>query len=160
MHEFVQQAQYQEPAQNDENLIPTCTFDQAVADDTIVVDTSALSPMMLPPYSTSRRASKAKEEDTSELVPHHQIALESSNFKLALGLFANNTGMSRQEYLALKEILSLLGNTEIDSLPSSVTTLKKQVTRQLPLLKMRKKSIPLIPAKLASETAARKATGF
>ena len=99
-------------------------------------------------------------EDTSELVPHNRIPLESSKFKLALGLFANNSGMSRSEYISLLEILQMLGHDEISKLPCSVTTLKNSVIRQLPLLDMRKKSIPLIPEKLATETATRKALGI
>ena len=70
--------------------------------------------------------------------------------------------MSRSEFLCIKEIIAMLPgeSAEINSLPASVTTLKKQVIRQLPLLNMRKKSIPLIPAKLPTETATRKAAGI
>ena len=68
--------------------------------------------------------------------------------------------MSRSEYTSLLEIPNLLGHREISKLPSSVTTLKKQVFRQLPLIDMSKKSIPLIAAKLATDTATRKVLGI
>ena len=104
--------------------------------------------------------SKAEIKDTSELVVYNRLPLESSKFKLAFGLFANNTGMSRTEYFALLETLQMLGYKEITGLPRSVTTLKGQVICQLPLIDMRKKSVPLISVKLATETATCKALGI
>ena len=83
-----QQDQYQKPAKDDEINIPTCDFDDgASGDDTDTEIRQAAEPQtgsMLPPYSASRRSSKAMLEDTSELVHHSHIALESSKFKLTL----------------------------------------------------------------------------
>lgn len=87
IQEVVQQEQYQQQTQNNDatdDSIPTCEFDQAGDEDTIVVDTPNVPDFMLPPYSTSRRSSHAKEKDTSELVRHNQIALESSKVSLLL----------------------------------------------------------------------------
>lgn len=48
---------------------------------------------------------------------------------------------------------------DITSLPSSLATLKRHVYRQLPLLDMRTKEIPLVQEKLPTETATRRAQG-
>ena len=45
-------------------------------------------------------------------------------------------------------------NQEIGRLPESVQTLKKWAKAEMPLLQLRKKSIPLIPEKLASSRQA------
>jgi hypothetical protein len=54
----------------------------------------------------------------------------------------------------------MINRPEINNLPRSVSTLKSLAIRHLPLLDMRYKSIPLIPEKLATDTATRKALGI
>jgi hypothetical protein len=85
-------------------VILTCEFDEV---DIEAEQASVLVTLgsMLPLYSTSRRSLKAKLKDTSKLIIHDRVPLMSLKFKLTLGLFANNTGMSRSEYTSLWEIL-------------------------------------------------------
>ncbi|KAN0073507.1 hypothetical protein V8E54_008727 [Elaphomyces granulatus] len=75
-----------------------------------------------------------------------------SQLEMALGIFADNTGMSRTEWAALRQILTLVDHSMIQRLPHSLTMLKRHLSRELPLLPMRKKSIPLAE-KIATEKA-------
>ncbi|KAN0071000.1 hypothetical protein V8E54_011165 [Elaphomyces granulatus] len=79
-----------------------------------------------------------------------------SQLEMALGIFADNTGMSCTEWAALRQILTLVDHPMIQRLPHSLTTLKRHLSRELPLLPMCKKSIPLATEKIATEKALRK----
>src|SRR6266850_983735 len=116
--------QYQKPEDDDDkNAIPTGAFEEEfeIEGETTIVDNRTelelehvAPPSMLPPALTSRRLSTAELEDTSTLIVHDRIhAVPDSKFKLALGLHANNTGMSRSEYTSLLEILKMLDHPEI-----------------------------------------------
>lgn len=72
-----------------------------------------------------------------------------------MGLWAEECGLSRSSYNALQEVLRLLEpNQETGQLPESVQTLKKWAKAEMPLLQLRKKSIPLIPEKMATSRQA------
>jgi hypothetical protein len=80
----------------------------------------------------------------------HKVTLNPHKFRLALGLWAEDVGISRPHWSSLLEILRIYGlgpkfAEEVAKLPSSLSTLKQQTKAQLPLLKIRKKAIPLIP---------------
>ena len=111
---------------------------------------------MAPP---SRRPSDFSK-DTSTLVRHrHSFDPYMPKFEVAFGLWASTVGISRNEFTSLREILGMLDNAQFQSLPASLPTLKRRLNRQLPLLDMRTKEIPLIPENLPTETATRKAQG-
>ena len=67
--------------------------------------------------------------------------------------------MSRPQYAALCQNLSPSDERNLQRLPNSLTTLERRVRKQLPLLELRRKEIPLATAKLATKTAARKERG-
>ena len=168
LQEFQQENQYNEPCQNIKDAadgIPTMDFDdvdaltesETEAEATPASAPTAASATMGPP---SCRPSQPGEEDTSTLVRHHHYYDDSiSQFETALGLWATNVGISRSEYTGLREILHLVLHRDTGALPGSLTTLKRRLNRQLPLLDMRTKDIPLIREKLPTDTATCKACG-
>jgi hypothetical protein len=54
----------------------------------------------------------------------------------------------------------MIKDLSVSNLPKSLGTLKRHVTKELLLLSIQKKSIPLIVEKLATKTVTRKASGF
>ena len=84
-------------------------------------------------------------EDESEFITHmHFHDPNMSQLEMALGIFADNTGMSRTEWAALRQILTLVDHPMIQRLPHSLTTLKRHLSRELPLLPMRKRVFHLL----------------
>ncbi|KAL8802829.1 MAG: hypothetical protein Q9200_006455, partial [Gallowayella weberi] len=153
-----QLADYQSVAPEEAGTEAIVEFDEH--DDTISPDTLVDSPpstaTMMPP---SRRSSLGLPLDTSVPVPHQRSIHSRSKFIIALGLWAEETGLSRTHYSSLLEILRMLQpNEEISKLPESLGTLKKWLKEQLPLLQLRTKSIPLLPEKLPSMKASLKAS--
>ncbi|KAN0081824.1 hypothetical protein V8E54_003122 [Elaphomyces granulatus] len=71
-------------------------------------------------------------EDESEFIAHmHFHDPNMSQLEMALGIFADNTGMSRTEWAALRQILTLVDHPMIQRLPHSLTTLKRHLSREL-----------------------------
>lgn len=168
LQELEQEDQYSEPRQSIEDAadgIPTIDFDDIDAlteseSEAGAIPASAPIPASATMGPPSRRPIQPGEEDTSTLVHHHHYFDDSiSQFETALGLWATNVGISRTEYTGLREILHLLPHRDTGALPGSLTTLKRRLNRQLPLLDMRTKDIPLIREKLPTDTATRKARG-
>ena len=90
------------------------------------------------------------DDDPDSEQVKHKVTLNPHKFRLALGLWAEDVGISRPHWSSLLEILRMYGlgpklAEEVAKLPSSLSTLKQQTKAQLPLLTMRKKAIPLIP---------------
>ena len=139
-------------------------FDEAV-DDSMNIDISedkqatitstTAESIMAPP---SHHFSTA-EDDPAEPIPHPRTRdLKPSKFKLALGLWCEDTGISRSQYSSLYEILQMLGpHPELAKLPESLRTLKNHTKGNLPLLQLMKRSIPLIPEKLPTSAETKKA---
>ena len=101
---------------------------------------------MLPPR---RRSLTALEEDISEEVAQPHTPFDQDTFQMTFGLWCQDASITRQQYASLLEVLSLLDDkTQIHALPRSIETLRRKTRSHLPLMKIRKKSIPLIPAKL------------
>lgn len=99
----------------------------------------------------TRRSSVAFLEDTSIPIPHERSETPCSKFILAMGLWAKDCGVSRRQYESLREVLRLFEpHDKISKLPESVTTLRKWTKADTPLLPLREKKIPLLPAKLAT----------
>ena len=91
---------------------------------------------MLPP---SRRSSII---DLSEEVPHARASLEMKPFILAFGLWCQVTGVTRRDYQSLLEVFELLDDVQtLKELPRTVSTLKRHVSGQLPLMKLRKQDV-------------------
>jgi len=92
-------------------------------------------------------------EDDSEIVEHVRTkTTDPSRFRIALGLWCQETGISRPQYASLLEILRMPElPQEVHKLPSCLSTLKRQTTAQLPLLLMRKKSISLQSEQLGKD---------
>ena len=99
----------------------------------------------------------AQKEDDSELIAHmHFHDPNMSELEMGLGIFANITGMSHAEWTILHQTLMLVDHPMIQKLPKTLKTLKRHIKKELPLLPMRKKSIPLVAEKIATEKALRK----
>lgn len=102
---------------------------------------------MLPP---SRRSSIA---DLSEEVPHRRSTWEMNTFQLAFGLWCETSGLTRQSYQGLLEVFNLLDDLKtLKDLPRSITTLKKQVNAQLPLMKLRRQGIDVVQEQLPTQS--------
>ena len=87
---------------------------------------------MLPP---SRRSSVV---DLSEEVPHKRATWEINTFTIALGLWRETSGITRHNYQSLLKVFELLEDIKtLKGLLRTVSTLKKWVKRQLPLIKLR-----------------------
>jgi hypothetical protein len=146
-----------------ENAIPTTGFNFDEVDDSDM-DMEPPSPPMQtmgppprPMQNMELPSRPIQVEDESEFIAHmHFHDPNMSQLEMALGIFADNTGMSRTEWAALRQILTLVDHPMIQRLPNSLTTLKRHLSRELPLLPMRKKSIPLAAEKIATEKALRK----
>lgn len=79
-----------------------------------------------------------------------------SPFHLALGLWFEKSGCTRTEYARLREVLQLQKASadeegeELQSLPRKLDSLKRQVRRHIPLLKLLRKALPVIIEKQPS----------
>ncbi|KAI1822978.1 hypothetical protein F4861DRAFT_540483 [Xylaria intraflava] len=116
------------------------------------------SPKASGSMSTSRKRWDA--EDISEALPHRRHPELLSNIHMALGVWAQLNGITDRTYQGLKEILQtqITADTlgDIASLPISVRTLKASMRRRLPLIEMRKASIPLQAGKMPTARLLRK----
>ena len=85
------------------------------------------------------------KDEPSEQIPHRRSAdANPSRFTVALGLWCEEAGISRVQYTSLLEILRMPELPQkVPTLPKCLSTLKKQTAATLPLLAMRKRSIPL-----------------
>ena len=110
---------------------------------------SVFTPFALPSHLGSV-TSIMSEDESIPLQDIHKPQTVMSRGELALGLWCTNTGTSRAEYSALLEVLKLLDQDVINRLPSRVDTLKRRVKEQLPLLELRKSTVPLAPEKQPS----------
>ena len=78
---------------------------------------------------------------------------------MALGLWCQIPGITRQNYQSLLEVFELLENLEtLKNLPRSVTTLKKYVKAQLTLLKLRHQGVPITLDKQPTQGSKSKAS--
>lgn len=155
LQDLQQLAGYQDAPLDDLDAKDTIEFDAPEEAGEAESSTESSFTMMSFP---SRRSSSAFQPDASEALPHRRSIHTRSNFVLALGLFCEDAGISRKHWRSLREILRMLEpHPEISQLPESVSTLKLWAREQLPLLPMRSKKIPLVPAKLPSMKANLKA---
>lgn len=94
-------------------------------------------------------------DDTSILVPVRQNrSIQTSSFEKALAIFADLTGLSRQDWASLREILFLVRDKDddvpgmIQSLPRQLSTLRDRMRGRMPMMHMREADIPLNILKL------------
>jgi hypothetical protein len=99
-----------------------------------------------------RRSDRA---DTSILLPMHQNKhIEISKFEKALATFVDLTGVSREDWASLREILFLIRDKDgelppmIEQLPKQVSTLRDRMRKRMPMMNMREADIPLNVLKL------------
>ena len=146
--------------------LPTSAFineDDGMGSQTVIAETQTAtveSGTIFESASSSRQPFTAFfDPDASDPIPHTRVEdLNPNKFKLALGLWCEQVGISRPQYTSLREILRMLEpNPDISRLPETLSTLRRHTRGQLPLLPMRKQSIRLNPAQLPTETATRKA---
>ena len=103
----------------------------------------------MPPPSRRSSTTLDFEIDMSEEVPYHQATTEMSDFMLALELWVQEAGITTDMYIALLEVLQMLDHlSQIQLLPKSLSTLKRNIRTQFPLMKMRKLQLSLNPEKL------------
>ena len=136
--------------------LPTEPFErEEVLSSTLSATLSGTIPAT-PSTATGTATAAADDEDDSEFVEHLRAkTTDPTRFRIALGLWCQEAGISRPQYTSLLEILRMPElQQEVSKLPSCLSTLKRQTTAQLPLLPMRKKSIPLEAEQLAKDKAA------
>ncbi|KAA6414269.1 MAG: hypothetical protein FRX48_02632 [Lasallia pustulata] len=106
---------------------------------------NASGDMAAPPHQPSI----AVQEDLSEEVEHKRTLAPMNDFILAFGLWCKTESISRQSYMSLLECLCLLRTVApIAALPSTVSTLKKNIQAQLLLMQLQRRPLALIPEKL------------
>ncbi len=111
---------------------------------------------MSPP---TRRSSLTLDPDLSEEVPHQRSSQVLDDFVMLLGLWCQDAGITRQQYSGLLEVLALIENKgQVQRLPKSIATLRRNVKASLPLMKMRRKEIPLSVEKLPTFSRAKETT--
>ncbi|KOC15938.1 hypothetical protein AFLA70_169g002151 [Aspergillus flavus AF70] len=99
----------------------------------------------------------AISDDKSEPVPHYTSPYAMDNFHFLLGLWCIDTNLSREQYASLLEVLKTLRSVcPIQTLPVSLSTLKKNCKGQIPIIPIRRKKIPVISSKLPTLSAAEK----
>ena len=104
------------------------------------------SDTMLPP---TRHPLIPESQDKFEEVPQPALKIDLDSFQIALGLWCQDSAITRQQYAGLLEVLSLLETTsQIDELPRSIDALRQRTKARLPLMKLRRQQIPLVAAKL------------
>ena len=108
--------------------------------------TADASASMLPPQS--RRPS----QDLSEALPHPRVRDEDPDaFILALGLWCEESGISRTQYSGLREILRMLEpHPMLNRLPANFAPLRRRTKGWLPQLQLRRAMLPLNASKLPS----------
>lgn len=119
----------------DEVSISKVEFNDEVDDKVTATSPATLLSVIMKP--SFHQSFSAFLEDTSESISHHCIKDEPSRFKLALGLWCEDIGIFRTQYTGLLEILWMLQSTgvsELAKLPDSLSTLKRHIKGQLPLL--------------------------
>lgn len=95
--------------------------------------------------------------DESEEVLHRFEHGNVSDFKFAFGLWCLEVRVTVKHYHSLLQVLSLVQDLmELRTLPHSLTTMKEKTRCHLPLMKMRKKKVPLQLTKLATQQAKHK----
>ena len=156
LQEVQQAEQYQSvfPDHDTESPPPIVNFEDDPTDtpdrgDGTVSDLNftPLEATMLPPQS------RRPPDDKSELLPQHRIphALEDPDpFVLALGLWCEESGISRQQYTSLRQILKLLEpHPSLSRLPDGYAGLRR-TKGYLPQLPLRRALVSLAPEKLAT----------
>ncbi|RYC62816.1 hypothetical protein CHU98_g3384 [Xylaria longipes] len=92
--------------------------------------------------------------ESSTIVKHTRRRHDMNDFTMALGLYCTRNGVSRKQYIMMKEIFALLkkgeGVNKLNKLPETVDTLKRYVREELPLLEIRSQLVALNPDKLPS----------
>ena len=99
--------------------------------------------------STEPPSGQSSIPDLSQEVEHIRAKSEMSQFGLAFGLWCETTGISRNDYAGLLEVLGLLQDlNEIKTLPKTITTIKKHVSAQLPLIKLRHQDVAVASSRI------------
>ena len=137
----------------DIDSIPSDNEDEDEDEDIQTIIPSA--PVQSPPISMSLPPIPPTNGDgfySSDPIHHIQNKdRPPKDFELGFGLWCEKYGVPRPQYEGLRQLLKLLGpHPLLDHLPECVDTLKQHVKDRLPLLPLRKRSIPLLAEKLPS----------
>lgn len=134
-----------EPVISDQPVEQPVIADEPVEIGSIVVATHrATAPGEMPtdPYSGSTPINQPRKNRYV------------NDFSMAMGIFCIDNGISRAQYIAMREILQLLkkgdGLAQLDKLPDTVDTLKSHVREQLPHLGIRSKTVALNAKKIST----------
>ena len=139
----------------DIDSIPSDNEDEDEDEDEDIRTMIPSAPIQIPPISMSLPPIPPTNCDSfysSEPIHHIQNKdCPLNDFELGFGLWCEKYGASRPQYEGLRQLLKLLGpHPLLDHLPECVDTLKQHVKDRLPLLPLRKRSIPLLAEKLPS----------
>ena len=98
------------------------------------------------------------EKDGAERVQNKASSIESTPFIIAIGLWAEKSGISRLDYVRLRELLQLIEQPSIN-LPAKLDTLKRRLRTYLPMLTLMRKALPVLIAKQATLPSGEKTGG-
>ncbi|OXV05389.1 hypothetical protein Egran_06843 [Elaphomyces granulatus] len=135
------------------NALPIQPFNSE--EEMQAIQSTGISSQTIPTSPMGHLDVQASGDDDSELIKHVRATdRDPSRFRVALGLWCQEAGISRSLYSSLLEIRMPELQQEVHRLPSCLSTLKRQTTAQLLLLSMRKKSLQLQPEQLGKEKSA------
>lgn len=98
--------------------------------------------------------------NSTQAIPHPRLLGSIGDTEMALGIWAQITGISRPEYQSLMSILRAAHTDELASLPNTLDTIKKNTKRSLPLLELRMESTTLLqPDSMPTRPAGEKESG-
>lgn len=135
---------------------------QASADDDEEEDRDADEG--IPPLSPDAMAScgiPELDDPKSEAIPHPRADVHEGldSFTLALGLWCEQSGISRVQYQSLLEVLHLVESVDtLRWLPKGLSALKKKCKSQFPIIAVRQTSIPVVSEQMPTLSAADRTT--
>nr|KMM66395.1 hypothetical protein CPAG_02734 [Coccidioides posadasii RMSCC 3488] len=136
LHEILKDAAADAELSCLENEIPV-EEDPEIDEDPGPMDTQATMPIL--------------EDESSEAIPHSRAKAydQMDQFLMSLALWCEHTGISRQQYQSLREILQNLTDIKpLKLMPTGLSTLKKRCRSQFPILPIRQKALSVIPKKM------------
>ena len=134
------------------------------SDDTDDDEITGSAPGTPPDSHSSRQPSRDLDSAPPSRSPSRSPSVESIQrpmprgpvqpLQLALGLWLERSGASRQDYIRLREVFPMKHTLSTDNpefeLPAKLDTLKRQVRGHLPMLRLLRKAVPVVVQKQAS----------
>ena len=139
-------------SQDEDNILPTIEFDDAVEDQDSEEIVSAVTEPSGAPNTMLPSQLHQVPQDLSEELPHQQVQdKDPEPFTLALSLWYEEADISRTQYSSLREILRMLEpNPILNRLLNSYAPLQRKTKGWLPQLQLRRDLLSLTASKMPS----------